>query len=140
MEKMGGRKFFMALLVTVVVLAVFVILALKGQLGEGLAVTLGTWVTAILAQFGFFNTANTKAALAAKGAENDEKIRLNGMSDVDVLTAAGATGAVSSTVDGAVVAVRGAVDAARAEVSGAADEGRERLRRAATPGGGSWSS
>jgi hypothetical protein len=134
MEKMGGRKFFMALLVTVVVLAVFVILALKGTLGEGLCVTLGGWVTAVLAQFGFFNTANTKAALAAKGAANAETTRLNGLSDSGVLAAACATEAVRSTVDGASELMRGTVNAARAAVSGAANEGRERLRGAATAG------
>jgi hypothetical protein len=62
MDFLGGRKFILSAVALAVMLAVFLIGAVKGSLSDGTAAILGGIVTAILAQYGITN-------VAAKGKE-----------------------------------------------------------------------
>ena len=135
MKLSGGTKYTLAFVIIVVFLFVMVWLAVSGRLEAMLAGILVGGITAVKGIFDAANTANNRAALeAGKKAEDAETARLAGMSDPDVLAAAGATGSVNAAVDGVLGEVRSGVDAARAEVSRNTDDARERLRRAATGG------
>jgi hypothetical protein len=62
MEALGGRKFILSAVSLAVMLAVFVILSVRGTLSDGIAAILGGIVTAVLTQYGVTN-------VAAKGKE-----------------------------------------------------------------------
>mgnify|MGYP001613963314 CR=1 FL=1 len=138
MQIPGGTKFALTLLVLIVFLAVFVMLAEAGRLGEGIAAIVGGLITGTLTQFGLLNTANNKAALAAGKARDEERTALSGMSARDVLDRAGdRTGAdVPGAVGAAADAGGDRLDAgARAVVSQLRGSGRAVVPDGARAGG-----
>ncbi len=58
MEKIGGRKFILAAAALLVVLAIMLIQAIRGELEAGTLAILGGIVTAVLTQYGVTNVAN----------------------------------------------------------------------------------
>ena len=142
MEIPGGRKFILALIIVVALLAIMLIMAIRQTLAEGITLSFGGIITTIVGWFFRSNTENNKAALAAGKARDEETTLLDTLSDSDVLARAGGrsgsdvAGAVERVADGAAGAMRGRADALGAELSGEAEVARGRLRGAATAGGG----
>lgn len=148
LEKIGGRKFALALVIVLVVLAVLIIAAVQGKLDTGLAGVLVGAVTWVATQFGLTNAAITRKSMEVGGATTGS---VSGASDGDVLAAAGATGTVQRASDGAVAVMSGRVEQARSDgaragdaahdaISAAADAARDRLAgytRPSDPNGGS---
>jgi hypothetical protein len=118
-ERLGGRKFLLALLVILVLLAVLLIAALTGRLETGLAGVIIGAVTWVLTQFGILNSSITKAALVAGKAEGNEADKLAAMPASDVLTYSGSAGAVDNEI------VAGA-DRLDARIGGAVQQLRNR--------------
>lgn len=140
LKKTGG-KWWLALLALLPLAAVLVIAAVQGKLDVGLAGILTGAMSWTLTQFGFFNTANNKAALAAGKAKDETANALATATPGDVLAAAGAAtgsdvaGTVERIADGAVASGARCGDECRAGVHAAADAARDALRSAATDHG-----
>lgn len=131
-EKLGGRKFFLAIIIVLVILSVLIIASVRDRLDTGLAGVLVGAVTWVATQFGLTNMSITKAL----GGKNGTAVPASPADDSSAREA----------VDGAVESVRGATDAARADgergateaerrVADAAQRGREALYSAARTGG-----
>lgn len=133
-EKLGGRKFLLALVIVLVILAVLVISAVSQKLDTGLAGVLVGAVTWVATQFGLTNMSITKASLNG------------GSHGTSVSPSPADSASTREAIDGAVESVRGATDNLRADgergateaerrVADAAQRGREALYTAARTGG-----